>query len=240
MHLILTGATGTCGAAVLQHCLAEPTITRLTVLSRRPVALAEGHAKANVVIHEDFTQYPPTLLEQLKGAEGCVWALGISQNLVSKEEYMKITYDYTIAAAKAFSTLSNPFKFVYVSGEGADPTERSFTLFGKIKGRTEKDLYALSTSTPSLRAFAVRPAMIDPEGEHLKLTPRTGLEIFFQTALSPVFRYVGKSFVIGTRPLARVLTGLAMGDGAAVPGGTGVEADGRTLRNTAVRRLAGL
>jgi uncharacterized protein YbjT (DUF2867 family) len=85
MHLILTGATGTCGAAVLQHCIAEPAITRLTVLSRRPVALAEGHAKVNVVLHKDFTQYPQTLLDQLKGAEGCVWALGISQTSVTKE-----------------------------------------------------------------------------------------------------------------------------------------------------------
>jgi len=85
MHIILTGATGTCGAAVLQHCLSESAITRLTVLSRRPVSQAEGHAKASVVLHDDFTQYPQTLLEQLKGAEGCVWALGVSSIDVSKE-----------------------------------------------------------------------------------------------------------------------------------------------------------
>lgn len=36
-------------------------------------------------------------------------------------EYIKITYQYPIAAAKAFSGLSDPFKFVYVSGEKISP-----------------------------------------------------------------------------------------------------------------------
>jgi uncharacterized protein YbjT (DUF2867 family) len=85
MHLILTGATGTCGSAVLKHWLADPAITRVTVLSRRPVPLAEGQAKVNVLIHKDFTQYPQGVLDQLKGAEGCVWALGISSTQVKKE-----------------------------------------------------------------------------------------------------------------------------------------------------------
>jgi hypothetical protein len=31
-------------------------------------------------------------------------------------EYVRITVDYPVAAAKAFSTLSDKFKFVYVSG----------------------------------------------------------------------------------------------------------------------------
>jgi hypothetical protein len=122
----------------------------------------------------------------------------------------------------------------------ADPTERSFTLFGKIKGRAEKDLHALSTSAPSIRTFALRPAVIDPEGEYLKPTPRTMLEVIFYNTLAPVFRGVGKSWIIGTKPLARALTGLAMGDGNALPEGEGVEAEGRTLRNTAIRRLAGV
>lgn len=33
-------------------------------------------------------------------------------------EYVKITLDYPLAAAKAFAGLSDSFNFVYVSGEG--------------------------------------------------------------------------------------------------------------------------
>lgn len=85
MHLILTGATGLVGAGVLYDMLNVPAITKVTILSRRPVPMVEGHPKANVIIHKDFTNYPPELLNQLEGAEGCVWAQGVSVNDVSKE-----------------------------------------------------------------------------------------------------------------------------------------------------------
>jgi uncharacterized protein YbjT (DUF2867 family) len=85
MHLILTGATGLIGASVLHNMLAQESITRISILSRRPVAMAEGHSKARVIIHKDYTNYPASLLEELKGAQGCVWAQGVSQNDVTKE-----------------------------------------------------------------------------------------------------------------------------------------------------------
>lgn len=85
MHIILTGATGLCGTAVVKRCIEDPAITRLTILSRRPVAQAEGQEKVNVIIHGDFTQYPQSVLDQLTGAEGCIWALGSKPHLVSKE-----------------------------------------------------------------------------------------------------------------------------------------------------------
>lgn len=85
MHLILTGATGLVGSAVLHHMITTPTVTAISILSRRPVPMAEGHSKVQVIIHKDFTSYPSDVLEKLKGADGCVWAQGISQSKVSKE-----------------------------------------------------------------------------------------------------------------------------------------------------------
>ena len=115
--------------------LTSKTVTAVTILARRPVPQAEGHEKVRVILHKDFNNYPPEVLEQLKGAEGCVWALGISQILEPDVKYIisdsaaaasspntrfrkytEITKDYPLAAAKAFSSLSDPFKFVYVSG----------------------------------------------------------------------------------------------------------------------------
>ena len=85
MHLILTGATGLVGAAVLDNMLAQQSISRISILSRRPVAMAEGHDKAKVIIHNDFGVYSEALLDELRDAKGCVWALGVSQNDVDKE-----------------------------------------------------------------------------------------------------------------------------------------------------------
>jgi uncharacterized protein YbjT (DUF2867 family) len=85
MHLILTGATGLVGSACLQALLTTSAVTAVTILSRRPVPMAEEQEKVKVIIHDDFGQYPEGLLEKLKGAEGCVWALGVSQNEVDSE-----------------------------------------------------------------------------------------------------------------------------------------------------------
>jgi uncharacterized protein YbjT (DUF2867 family) len=85
MHLILTGATGLVGSGVLHSMLTTPTITKVSVLSRRPVPMAEGHSKVNVIIHKDYENYPSEIMQQLKDADGCVWAQGISQTKVGKE-----------------------------------------------------------------------------------------------------------------------------------------------------------
>jgi hypothetical protein len=65
--------------------LVTPSISKISILSRRPVPQAEGHSKANVIIQSDYNNYPPSILEQLKGAEGVVWAQGISATEVSKQ-----------------------------------------------------------------------------------------------------------------------------------------------------------
>lgn len=85
VHIILTGATGLVGSAVLDQLLLNQTVSRISILSRRPVKMAEGHEdKAKVIIHKDFKEYDQALLDQLKDAQGCVWALGVSQNDVNK------------------------------------------------------------------------------------------------------------------------------------------------------------
>jgi len=87
MHLILTGATGLVGSAVLSAMINMTEVTRISILSRRPVKMAEAanDARIHVIIHNDFTRYGAEVLAQLKGASGCVWALGTSQNAVSRE-----------------------------------------------------------------------------------------------------------------------------------------------------------
>lgn len=87
MHLILTGATGLVGSATLEAMMKMTEITKISVLSRRPVqmVLDAQDPRVNVIIHEDFARYDQALLDQVQDATGCVWALGISQTKVSKE-----------------------------------------------------------------------------------------------------------------------------------------------------------
>lgn len=85
MHLVLTGATGLVGSGVLSHMISAPSINKVSVLSRRPVPMADGHEKVKVIIHKDFANYPSEVLSQLKDVDGVVWAQGISQTKVGKE-----------------------------------------------------------------------------------------------------------------------------------------------------------
>jgi hypothetical protein len=89
MRLILTGATGLVGSAALNHLLTTSLpageVSALYILSRSPVPMAENKPNVTVIKHKNFNEYPAELLEKLKGADGCIWAQGISQAQVSKE-----------------------------------------------------------------------------------------------------------------------------------------------------------
>lgn len=237
-HIIVTGATGSAGSAILACALQSPSISQISVLSRRPVKLAENHPKAHVIIHEDFENYPQDVLEQLKGVTGCIWALGISSRGFTEADYSKITVDYPVAAAKAFSTLGDKMNFIYVSGEGAQTSEKSSMMYGRVKGRAENALLALSKEHTSLNIYNIRPGTINPEGNYLAgREPTTHDKL--STFVGGVFEKVWKGMVISTNNLAKVCVDLATGDGGPMPAGDGVEADGRLLRNTALRRLGG-
>ncbi|KAK5165859.1 uncharacterized protein LTR77_008782 [Saxophila tyrrhenica] len=213
-HIILTGATGTAGAAILDCAFRSPAIAHISVLSRRPVKLAESQPdKATVIIHKDYTTYPPDLLSQLRGATGCIWAQGISSRGMNEQEYEKITVDYPVAAAKAFAGLpkKGSFKFVYMSGEGADMDGKSSFMFGRVKGKAEKALLGLGEEMQGLKVFNVRPATINPERRYLQERKPT-MQDRTSTLLGGVFERFWKSFVIPTPKLAKVCLDLATGD----------------------------
>ncbi|KIX93327.1 uncharacterized protein Z520_10970 [Fonsecaea multimorphosa CBS 102226] len=280
VHLILTGATGLVGSSVLSHILSlpatsTPTIHKLSIISRSTsipwlsetpppgTPAVNKHTKIEVIEHKDFTSYPPELLEKLKGADACIWALGISQSDVSKEQYVKITKDYALEAAKAFSSLreesaspsgsdGNKFKFIYISGEGATLHPRPWTpLFGRVKGETEHSLLQLS-KTPLysnlLSVYSVRPAAVDGSNQpwlwdHILREKRSAFQRFYlKTLVGPIrWGVFGNAVHSPTEELGRVLVEMAVSEQSSpFPIGDGVdkEGEGRTLGNKRLRMLA--
>lgn len=75
MHIILTG-TGLVGALALNELLQEAAVTKITIISRKPVPQAEGHDKVVVIIQPDLGNYSEETLESLRGAHGCIWTVG--------------------------------------------------------------------------------------------------------------------------------------------------------------------
>lgn len=118
---------------------------QVTVLTRRPlpphVAPSPHSPKLNVILHSDFTSYPPSLLSQLSSYTACIWALGRSGLGSTEEEHEEVTVDFLMAAAKAFATLEREekgegrFVFCLLSGALVDQREDAWGLMAaKVKG----------------------------------------------------------------------------------------------------------
>ena len=216
MRVMLTGSTGTAGSATLQVLLADPGVTSVTALSRRP--LAERHEKLHVVLHDDFTD-PAPVMSALAETDALLWCLGIGQNDVPEAEYVRITQDYTLAFARALLAANPQATFIFLSGEGADPTERSRALFGRVKGRTERALDGLGLA----RLHHARPGYIHPKTEK---PSRKALERF-SMFVEPVFRALFPKHMIDADDLGRALLAAARG-----------ATETRVLDNVALQKLA--
>ncbi len=123
---------------------------QVTLLTRREVPSwaklpANANEKTEVILHTDFKTYPPDLARRLAGHDALIWALGKSAAGMSEEAYTELTYDYTLSAARALKeagagSAEKPFRFVFISGEYADPTGQSGQMWARVKVRRRPEL----------------------------------------------------------------------------------------------------
>ena len=183
MKLLLFGATGSAGAAVLDACLGASVVEEVRAVTRRP--LMHTSSKLRTFLHKDFVNYA-TVEEAFRGVDACLFCLGVSATQVSREEYRKITYSYTLAAAQMFKSKSPGAAFHYISGQGTRPDSRMF--WSRVKAQTEHDLIEL------VDAVCWRPAFIDaPPSRSCASSSRFRASTFLaQTWAAPCSRPPGK------------------------------------------------
>lgn len=155
VRAILFGGTGMVGEGVLHEALKDPSVESVLVIGRRPCGV--NHPKLAEIIHNDFFDYTP-LLQRLRGYNACFFCLGVTSIGKSEEEYRRLTYDLTMAAAGALAPLNPDMAFCYVSGLGTDSTEQGRSMWARVKGKTENDLMKL----PFRAVYAFRPGFIKP------------------------------------------------------------------------------
>ncbi len=153
MKIILTGSTGMVGEGVLLECLANPLISEVLSVSRKPC----GH------IHPKLTEYiVPEFLDlkpddtHFKGYNACFFCAGISSVGRKEPEYTRITFDTTIRFAEAVLFQSPDAVFIYVSGAGTDSSETGRSMWARVKGKTENTLAAM----PFRNVYNFRPAFM--------------------------------------------------------------------------------
>ena len=178
MKVIVTGTTGMVGEGVLIECLAHPRITDVLSISRRPTGVT--HRKLKEYVVPDFLSLKESD-ERLKGYDACFFCAGVSSMGMTEADYTRISYDTTMAFAKAVNP--NPqMSFVYVSGGGTDSTGKGRVMWARVKGRTENALMQL----PFKQAFAFRPGFMEPTAGQ-----RNVLKYYrYITWLAPVIRII--------------------------------------------------
>jgi len=187
--VLIIGASGQVGQAMLQLALQDSDILKVVAPSRRPLP---AHAKLeNPIV--DFDKLP----------EDAVWwkadfvlcALGTTlRQAKSKAGFYRVDHDYVLAIAQLAYRAGTP-TFGLVSSLGANPSSRIFYL--RVKGETEQDITALGFDSLTI----VRPSLLiaGPRSQR----PLEGIGLFigkYMAALLPR-RYLA----VPTQQVARAL-----------------------------------
>jgi uncharacterized protein YbjT (DUF2867 family) len=146
MKVILFGSTGMVGQGVLRECLRDPEVTQVLAVVRAPTG--RQHAKLREIVHRDFSDFSGLQLD----GDACLWCLGVSSTGMSEASYTRITFDYTIAAAKVLAR--STMTFIFVSGAGAQGN----TMWARVKHRTEDALFAM----PFKEVYVFRLGLMQP------------------------------------------------------------------------------
>jgi uncharacterized protein YbjT (DUF2867 family) len=202
MKAVIFGASGMVGQGVLRECLLDPEIEQ--VLSVVRSATGQSHAKLREVVHGDFLDFS-SIEAELTGYDACFFCLGVSSAGMTEEEYTRVTYGITMAAATTLARLNPGMTFEYISGTGTDSSEKGRSMWARVKGRTENALLAL----PFRAAYMFRPGFIQPL--HGIKSKTRAYQIFYAvtTPLLPVLKTVFPQYVTTTERLGRAMIAVA-------------------------------
>ncbi len=190
------------GQGVLQECLASPEVENVLSIGRG--LSGKSHPKLREIAHQDFTDFS-AIEGGLSGYDACFFCLGVSSIGMTEVAYRRVTYEFTLAAARTLARLNPQMTFIYVSGSGTDSSASGSTMWARVKGETENELFQL----PFRAAYAFRPAYIQPLNG---IVPKTAwLRAFYGVVapLYPVWKRLLPKYVTTTAQIGRAMIHVA-------------------------------
>ena len=157
MNVLIFGATGMVGQGVLRECLAAPDVALVLTVGRTPTG--QRHPKLRELVHAEMGDYR-NVEAQLAPFDACFFCIGVTSSGMDEATYTHITHDLTLALAGTLVRHNAQMVFVYVSGAGADTSEKSRVMWARVRGKTENALLRL----PFRGVYIFRPGMIEPVG----------------------------------------------------------------------------
>jgi len=124
---------------------------------------------------------------------------------MTEADYARVTYDFTLAAARLLAKANPEMTFIYVSGAGTDSSEKGRSMWARVKGRTENALLAL----PFKAKFMFRLGFIQPMHG---IVSRTRLYRVLYAAIAPLVPLLKAAFpsaITTTERVGRAMLALA-------------------------------
>jgi len=206
MKVVVLGATGMIGQGVVRECLADNGIDAVISIGRSPSGV--NHPKFTEKLHPNLADElvdPAAIEEEIAGAGALFFCLGVPSAGMSEADYRRVTYDLTLSVAAAMSTTNPDSTFVYVSGEGADSTEKGRVMWARVRGATENALLKL----PELKTYILRPAFIQPRnGATSRVTVYRWI-YRIAAPLYPLIKRILPNYTTDTESLGRAMIALA-------------------------------
>jgi uncharacterized protein YbjT (DUF2867 family) len=202
MKAILFGATGMVGLGVLRECLLDPDVESVLTVGRTPTG--QKHEKLRELVHANLLDFS-AIEGALSGHDACFFCLGVTSAGTSEQEYERITYGIPVAAAQTLVKLNPGMTFVYVSGSGADSSEKGRTMWARIKGKAENALLAM----PFQATYVFRPAFIQPLHGIRSRTKLYNAMYAVLGPLYPVVKAIAPGYATTTEQLGRAMIAVA-------------------------------
>ena len=193
MKVIIFGATGMVGQAVLRECLRDEAVESVLVIGRN--SIGETHPKLRELRRPDMFDFSDVAVE-LQDYNACFFCLGVSAAGMSEVDYTRMTYDLTLGWARVLARSNPAMTFIYVSGAGTGGK----AMWAQVKGRTENALLSLFPHSYMFRLAALRPM----HGEVSK-TRWTRISYALLHPLLPLVRAIAPGAVITTEELGRAM-----------------------------------
>lgn len=192
--VVIVGATGMIGGLVLQYALSDPGVSSVTTIGRRSVGF--DNPKLREIGRKDFSNFG-SIEAELLGHDVALFCLGAYTGTMPDADFRKVTVDYTVGFANTFFSASPTASFCFLSGQGADQTEKSRIAFARYKGMAENAL--LGVGFPQVHIF--RPGYIYPS------TPRTEPNLTYRImrSLYPVVRRIYPNIGLSSEDLSRAM-----------------------------------
>jgi len=186
------------GQGVLRECLLDTGVALVVAIGRK--ATAVQHPKLREIVHKDLWDYS-SIEPQLRGFDACFFCLGVTSAGMSEEDYSRVTYGITHAAAETLCRLNPGLTFVFVSGAGADSTEGGRIMWARVKGKAENAVLKM----PCKASFVFRPGVVLPMHGETSRTRAYRIMYAVMKPLLPLLKRLMPGQIVTTERFGRAM-----------------------------------